>query len=208
MLRVCLTGGIASGKSLVTAQFRDLGVPVADSDEAARAVVEPGSTGLARVVETFGDDVLTDDGTLDRSALRARVFSDDDARKRLESILHPLIGEHVTTLMESWANAGETYALQSVPLLVETGMHRECTRVLVVDAPSIVQVNRLMRRDRCSAEEARAILARQASRWERLAVATDIIDNGDAVDPVIAVQPQVHALHRKLSILAHFPGAL
>lgn len=202
MLRVCLTGGIASGKSLVTERFRELGVPVADSDEAARVVVDKGSPGLSRVVDAFGDVILTAEGTLDRAALRARVFSDEDARRRLESILHPLIREHVESRLRGWAAAGETWALQSVPLLVETGMHRECARVLVVDAPEPVQIARLMRRDRCSEPEARAILERQASRWERLSAATEVIDNGDAVDPQISVYPQVAALYRKYAALA------
>jgi len=204
MLRVCLTGGIASGKSLVSDRFRALGVPVADSDEAARAVVAPGSVGLARVTEAFGAGVLNDDGTLDRRALRARVFSDADARRRLEAILHPLIRERLEQELDDWSRAGEVYAIEAIPLLVETGRPRECAHVLVVDAPVSIQIERLMRRDRCSEAEARAILDQQATRWQRLSIATEVVDNGDEVGPGISVAPQVLALHRRyLALAAH-----
>ena len=202
MLDVCLTGGIAAGKSLVAERFRALGVPVADSDAVAREVVEPGSEGLARVVSEFGADVLDADGRLDRPALRRRIFDDDEARRRLESILHPLIGERIERQLGEWAGAGHAYALRAVPLLLETGMHRSCTRVLVVDAPPSVQIRRLVQRDGESEASARAMLERQASRWERLAVAADVIDNGDDIDPDTGIGPQVLALHRKLTALA------
>lgn len=202
MLEVCLTGGIAAGKSLVAERFRTLGVPVADSDAVAREVVEPGSEGLARVVAGFGEDVLDADGRLDRPALRRRIFDDDAARRRLESILHPLIGERIERQLREWAAAGHAYALRAVPLLVETGMHRSCARVLVVDAPPSVQIRRLAQRDGESEAGARAMLERQASRWERLAVATDVIDNGDDIDPDTAIGPQVLGLHRKLTAIA------
>lgn len=202
MLDVCLTGGIASGKSLVAERFRALGTPVADSDAAARAVVAPGSTGLARVVEAFGSEVLDANGGLDRPALRRRIFSDDAARERLESILHPLIRERIETEMGEWAAQDYPYALRVIPLLMETGMHRSCGRILVVDAPCNVQIRRLMQRDGESDNDARRMLERQASRWQRLEIATDVIDNGDDVDPEIAITPQVLALHRKLTAIA------
>ncbi|MDX1609492.1 MAG: dephospho-CoA kinase [Halofilum sp. (in: g-proteobacteria)] len=206
MLEVCVTGGIAAGKSLVAARFRELGVPVADSDEAAREVVEPGSEGLARVVEAFGEELLTADGRLDRPALRRRIFDDDAARARLEGILHPLIGERIRARMDEWARAGHAYALRVVPLLVETGLHAACARVLVIDAPPPVQRARLLARDGGDPAQAERILARQATRWQRLAVATEVIDNGDAVDPAIALDPQVLALHRKYTRLAAAGG--
>ncbi len=202
MLDVCLTGGIAAGKSLVAERFRTLGVPVADSDAVAREVVEPGSEGLARVIAEFGEDLLDTDGRLDRPALRRRIFDDDEARRRLERILHPLIGERIERQLREWAAAGHAYALRVVPLLVETRMHRSCARVVVVDAPPRVQIRRLVQRDGESEAGARAMLERQASRWERLAVATDVIDNGDDVDPDTAIGPQVLALHRKLGAIA------
>lgn len=202
MLQVCLTGGIATGKSLVTERFSALGVPVADSDIAAREVVSPGSKGLAAITEAFGRDVLTRDGSLDRRALRQTIFSDDDARACLEDILHPLIREWIADRMECWERQGEVYALRAVPLLVEKGLHCSCQRILVVDAPESVQIERLIRRDGESERGARSIMARQAKRWDRLSVATDVIDNGDAVDPETSVAPQVLALHAKYLALA------
>lgn len=202
MLRVCLTGGIASGKSLVTDRFQALGAPVADSDVAARVVVEPGSRGLAGIVEAFGDGVLDAGGRLDRKALRALIFRDRDAKRRLEGILHPLIREHVTQELEAFAAHGHVYALHVIPLLVETGQPPESRHVLVVDAPPSIQIDRLIRRDRCSAKEARSIIGQQASRWQRLSIATDVIDNGDTVAPGIALDPQVLALHHKYSRIA------
>lgn len=202
MLEICLTGGIAAGKSLVTERFGALGVPVADSDLVAREVVEPGSEGRRRVIETFGADVLTADGHLDRRALRQRIFADEDARRSLEGILHPLIRARIDERMREWAERGHPYAVRAVPLLVETGAHDSCRRVLVVDAPEALQIERLRRRDGTDEEQARAILARQASRWQRLAVATEVIDNGDEVDPDTGIAPQVLALHRKYLALA------
>ena len=203
MLRICLTGGIASGKSLVSEMFASLGVPIADSDVAARAIVEPGSPGLEAVVSAFGEDMLARDGSLDRRSLRARIFSDDEARKRLESILHPLIREHVEEQLQDFANKGHAYAIRVVPLLVETESHSGCDRVVVIDAPERVQIARLIARDGGSEDDARAILARQASRWQRLKVATDVVDNGDSIAPSTGIRAQVMALDRKFRELAH-----
>lgn len=197
MLEICLTGGIAAGKSLVAERFQALGVPIADSDLVAREVVEPGSAGLDQVIEAFGEEVLTPDGRLDRGTLRRRIFDDDMARQRLETILHPLIRARIDERMREWAAQGHAYALRVVPLLVETGAHRACHYVLVVDAPPALQIARLQQRDNADEKQARTILARQATRWQRLAVATDVIDNGDEVDAETAIGPQVLALHRK-----------
>lgn len=202
MLEVCLTGGIAAGKSQVTERFRAHGVPIADSDQIAREVVEPGSEGLTRVIETFGEKVLTVDGHLDRRRLRQQIFTDEDARQALERILHPLIRSRMDERMKEWAEQDHPYALRVVPLLVETGAHQSCLRVLVVDAPQTLQIARLRQRDETDEEEARLILTRQASRWQRLAVATEVIDNGDEVDPDTSIGPQVLALHRKYLALA------
>lgn len=202
MLEICLTGGIAAGKSLVTERFQALGVPIADSDLVAREVVEPGSPGLDQVISAFGEEFLTPDGHLDREALRRRIFDDDTARQKLEAILHPLIRTRIDGFMREWSSQGHAYALRVVPLLIETGAHRTCRVVLVVDAPPALQLERLRRRDNTDEEQARAILARQATRWQRLAVATDVIDNSDAVDPETAIGPQVLALHRKYLALA------
>lgn len=202
MLEICLTGGIAAGKSLVTERFQALGVPVADSDLVAREVVKPGSPGLDQVVSAFGEEFLAPDGHLDRDALRRRIFDDDTARQQLEEILHPLIRARIDECMRGWALQGHAYALRVVPLLVETGAHSTCHFILVVDAPPVLQIDRLRRRDNTDEKQAWAILARQAARWQRLAVATDVIDNGDTVDPATAIEPQVLALHRKYLALA------
>lgn len=179
MLRVALTGGIASGKSLVAELFAARGVPVVDADVAARAVVEPGSEGLAAVVAAFGTDVLDDEGRLDRSTLRQRIFGDDEARQRLEAILHPRIRTWMAERLQAYAEAGYPWALAVIPLLVETGQQAQYDRVLVVDAPESVQRERLRRRDGTRDEEADAILRRQASRAERLRHADDVLDNSD-----------------------------
>lgn len=197
-----MTGGIATGKSLVAERFETLGVPVADSDRVAREVVEPGSDGLAQVVETFGNEILTADGRLDRPALRRRIFADDEARQTLEAILHPLIRTRIDADMQKWAEQEHAYALRVVPLLIETGSHHTCRRILVVDAPPALQIARLRQRDDTDEAQARTILSRQASRWQRLAVATEVVDNGDTVVPETAIDPQVLALHRKYLALA------
>jgi dephospho-CoA kinase len=190
-LRIGLTGGIASGKTLVSRQFATLGVPVIDTDELAREVVAPGSDGLTAIRARFGDGVLAADGTLDRRALRALVFADPDARRDLETITHP----RIRALVEARsAAAGGAYQVIVIPLLVESGRRTTVDRVLVVDCPESLQLERLLRRDGGSREQAEAILAAQATRAQRLAVADDVITNTG--DPA-AVEAAVAALHRR-----------
>jgi dephospho-CoA kinase len=172
---IAVTGGIASGKSAVCAAFARLGRAVVDADIAAREVVIPGSPGLAQVVEAFGPTVLTDTGELDRAALRARVFADPAARRRLEAILHPLIR---TRLHEQALAAAGPYVLVAIPLLAEAREpYAWLTRVLVVDVPEAMQVARVMLRDRIGRQQAMQILAAQADRGARLAIATDVLVN-------------------------------
>lgn len=201
MLVVGLTGGVASGKSLVGQYFAALGVATVDADALAREVVAPGSEGLAAVTDAFGADVVAADGTLDRAALRRRIFDDDAARVRLEGILHPRIRTLMDARIEARRGAGDAYCVAIVPLLVETGRAARYDRVLVVDAPEAVQIARLRARDGTDADAARAMLARQASRSKRLAHADDVIANGDAVAPDIGVRCQVAALDRKYRAL-------
>ena len=191
MLVVGLTGGIASGKSTVAELFAAHGVPVVDADIAAREVVAPGSEGLAAVASAFGTEVLTAAGELDRRALRARVFADDEQRLRLEAILHPLIRRR---LLEQLDALTAPYALLVAPLLLETGLDRVTGRVLVVDVPEAVQIERVMARDRVDATQARAVLASQLSREQRLAGATEVIRNDGAREDL---QAQVETLHRQ-----------
>lgn len=202
MLVIGLTGGIASGKSLAGRCFEALGVAVIDADVLAREVVEPGSDGLEAVIEAFGDGMLTADGTLDRAALRRRIFDDDDARQRLEAILHPRIRALMDARVEARRTTGDPYCVTVVPLLIETGRDACCDRVLVVDAPEPVQIARLQARDGTDASAARAMLARQSPRAARIARADDVIANGDAVPPDIGMRCQVAALDRKYRALA------
>jgi dephospho-CoA kinase len=174
-MRVGLTGGVASGKSTVAALLRELGAVVVDSDTLAREVVEPGTPGLAAVVEAFGPGVLTADGRLDRPALGAVVFGDQPARRRLEGILHPLIRARAAEL-EAAAPAG-TVEVHDIPLLVETGQADRFDAVVVVDVPVETQVARMVRDRGMSREDALARVKAQASREERLAVATQVVEN-------------------------------
>lgn len=206
MLVIGLTGGIASGKTSVTDRFAALGVPVIDADVLAREVVAPGSEGLAAVIEAFGSDYLDASGGLDRARLRERIFSDEEARRQLESIVHPRIGTLRQQRLSEARRAGAPYCINAVPLLLETGLDAQCDRVLVVDAPEAVQIQRIQARDGGDAERARAILARQSERWQRLQRADDVIDNGDEVPADTALAPQVQALDRKYRRLAAQSG--
>lgn len=195
-LRVGLTGGIASGKSTVANLFAELGVPVIDTDVIARQIVEPGKPALAEIVSAFGDDILTDDGRLDRAAMRRIVFSDDARRRELEAILHP--GIRAETMAQS-ATAEGPYHVIVVPLLAESPMQDSMDRILVVDVPESVQLDRLLARDSESREQARRIIAAQVSRADRLAIADDIIRNDGALADT---GRQVRDLHRRYLALA------
>lgn len=172
-----VTGGVASGKSEVTRRFEALGITVADADVAARAAVAPGSAGLEAVVEAFGRSVLAPDGSLDRAAMRQRVFGDETARRLLESIIHPRVRAE---LQRECEEAKGPYAVAAVPLLAEGGgraAYPWLQRILVVDVPPDVQRSRLMLRDGIDATLAERMIGAQASRTQRLAVADDVIVN-------------------------------
>jgi dephospho-CoA kinase len=199
-LRIGLTGGIASGKSTVERRFAELGVPVIDADDSARAVVARGTSGLAAVVERFGAGVLTPQGELDRRELRSLIFSDVARRKELEAILHPLIR---ADMEERSSQATGPYIVLSIPLLVEGNSRGRWDRVLVVDADESLQVARLMSRDAVSEAEARAALAAQASRAARLAAADDVLVNSGTVADL---RQAVDLLHRRyLQLAADMP---
>jgi dephospho-CoA kinase len=188
---VGLTGGIASGKTTVSNLFAALGVPVFDADQIAREVVAAGTPLRAELFDRFGPSIRTPDGELDRTALRRIVFEDIVRRRELESLLHPAIRTRTEQLS---ARAGGPYQVHVVPLLVETGSADRFTRVLVIDCPESLQLERLMARSHVCDAEARAMLAAQASRAERLAVADDVISNDGAAT---ALAPQVAALHER-----------
>ncbi len=174
-MRVGLTGGVASGKSSVSAILRELGAVVVDADALAREVVGPGTPGLAAVVTAFGPEVLGPDGALDRARLGALVFADADRRTTLEAIVHPLVRARAAEL-EASAPAGAV-VVHDIPLLVETGQAASFDAVLVVDVPVEVQVSRAVRDRGWSEDEARSRIAAQASREDRLAAATYVVDN-------------------------------
>lgn len=194
---VGLTGGIAAGKTAVARRFEALGVPVHDADVAAREVIEPGSEGLAAIVATFGPDVLAADGRLDRSAMRQRIFAEPAAKQVLEAIIHP----RVRAWLQEHARADhDPYCLLAIPLLAENIDHyRWIDRVLLVDAPEAVQLDRLVQRDHIDASLARRMLEQQASRAQRQAIADDLIDNsGNETE----LERKVEALHRRYLELA------
>jgi dephospho-CoA kinase len=194
--RIALTGGVASGKSTVARLFETLGARLIDTDQIARDVVAAPSPVLDRLTLRFGSGILTPDGTLNRAQLRQLIFSDQAARKDLETIMHPAI--RAATTAQSRA-AGGPYQLIAVPLLLETGTQGDYDRVLVIDCDPAVQLKRLLLRDEMSTETARGILAAQADRASRLTIAHDVIRNdGD----VAALAPQVEALHRQYLALS------
>lgn len=194
---VAVTGGIASGKSVLTAQFETIGVPVADADVAARAVVEPGTPALVEIADTFGPTVLDPAGRLDRRAMRERVFAEPGARKALEAIVHPRVREWLRDAVARW---GEPYGLLIVPLLAENAAsYAWVDRVLVVDVPEQVQIERLMARDGIDRTLAEAMLAAQASREQRLAIADDL---HDATAPLAELATEVADRHARYMELA------
>ncbi|MEY4760845.1 MAG: hypothetical protein RLZZ200_701 [Pseudomonadota bacterium] len=195
-MRIGLTGGIASGKSTVAALFEQLGVPVIDTDQIARDIVSPGSPALTEIARRFGPSILDAQGRLDRRTLRRIVFADAAARTDLEAITHPAI--HAETERRCRV-AGGAYQLVAVPLLAEKGLKRRYDRVLVVDCDPSVQRLRLQLRDGSSPEEVDAILAAQAGRHARLALADDVIRNDADLRHLAS---EVATLHERYSRLA------
>ena len=191
---IALTGGIASGKTTVADLLGQRGAVLIDSDVLAREVVEPGTPGLARIVERFGPGVLADDGALDRAALGRVVFADDAARADLNAIVHPLVRARREELRA--ATQPGDLVVSVIPLLVETGGEAEFDAVVVVDVPVEQQVSRLMARNGYTRAEAEARVAAQASREERLRVATHVIDNAGTQ---AATERQVEELVRTLA---------
>jgi dephospho-CoA kinase len=198
--RVALTGGIASGKSTVADLFADLGVPVIDTDLIARQVVAPGQPALEEIVARFGPGVLDAEGGLDRRRMRERIFSDPEARRGLEAILHPAIRAEME---RQSAAAGGAYQLLVIPLLAEGGRRDHVDRVLLVDVPEELQLERLAGRDRVTAAQARASLEAQATRAQRLEIADDVISN---TGPVDELRSKVAALHSNYLALAETAG--
>ena len=179
-MRVGLTGGVASGKSTVSAILRELGAVVIDADELAREVVARGTPGLDQVVAAFGADVLTPDGDLDRAKVGSIVFADEARRRELEAIVHPLVFERIVELEQAAPDGA--LVVHDIPLLAESGRADTFDAVLVVDAPPELQVERMVRDRGWSREDAEARIAAQAGREERLAIATHVIDNSGSLE--------------------------
>jgi len=195
-LRIGLTGGIASGKTTVSNQLAELGAGIIDTDLIAREVVAPGTPGLTAVIADFGDELLRDDGALDRSALRARVFANPDEKSRLEAMLHPLIRAAALDRVES--TPGD-YLVFVVPLLIETDFAELVDRILVVDCPPELQQQRLMQRDNESRGASARLIAGQIERDRRLARADDVIVNDGSL---ARLRKAVEALHHRYLRLA------
>ncbi|MNS35712.1 Dephospho-CoA kinase [compost metagenome] len=190
MYVVAITGGIGSGKTTVANQFAALGIEVVDADLIAREVVEPGTPALAAIASHFGPGILDEQGRLDRRALRERIFSDPAAKSWLNALLHPIIRSE---MLRQCAAANSPYCLLVVPLLVENRLTELADRVLVIDVDEATQIERTCRRDGVSREQAQAILASQASRTERLAMADDVLDNQSGTTETI--RERILALH-------------
>ena len=196
-LVVALTGGVAAGKSAVARRFEALGVPVHDADVAAREVIAPSSDGLAEVAAAFGHDALDKTGQLDRAAMRRRVFADPAARGTLEAIIHPRVR---TWLRERVAAERAPYCLLAIPLLTENiAEYRWVDRVLLVDVPESVQLDRLIARDGIDEALALRMIGQQATRAERLALADDVIENSADES---ALDAAVTSLHKRYLALA------
>lgn len=196
MFVIGLTGGVASGKSAVAACFARRGITVVDADQVSRDVVAPGQPLLQELAQLAGVEILDAQGALDRGTLRQRLFADTTLRHAVEALLHPAIG---MAMGQQLALAQGPYAMLMVPLLIETGGEKMVDRVLVVDCPEAVQLERLMARDAMTEEGAAAMLAAQASREQRLAKADDVIDNTGSLDMLDRAVEALHALYGRMA---------
>ncbi len=195
-----ITGGIGSGKSTVADLLVARGAALVDTDRLAHALTEPGGAAIDAIRAAFGDGVIAADGRMDRAAMRAIAFADPTARRRLEAILHPMIRARTRHEIDAAVRDGAPYVLVAVPLLVESGDWRgRYDRVLVVDCPPEVQIERVVRRNGLPRAQIEAILAAQASRAQRLAAADDVIDNGGPPDALAAQVERLHETYVGLS---------
>ena len=189
---VGLTGGIGSGKSAATAIFEKLGIDIIDADEVARDVVEVGSEGLRQIAEHFGETILLEDGSLNRAALREKVFAAEEEKHWLNGLLHPLIRSRMQQLI---SESTSPYCILSVPLLVENKLTKMCNHVVVVDCPEAIQLERALKRDGSTEQTIKSIMASQATRKERIDAANDVLDNSTTLE---ALASQISTLHQKL----------
>ena len=191
MFIVGLTGGIGSGKSAATEKFLSFDINIVDADDASRTVVKKGRSALAQIEEHFGKGILTNDGTLNRSKLRKIILSDLKEKSWLESLLHPKIGEQIN---KELAESSSPYTVFVAPLLLETKSHLKCSRILVVDVPMEIQIERTILRDKVSEDHVKRIIAAQMNREERLKKADDVLLNTGTIQEL---QEQIIKFHKK-----------
>lgn len=196
MLKIGLTGGIGSGKTVVSERFAALGIAIVDADLVARYCVAPGTRALQEIAAHYGDDIIRPDGMLDRAALRQRVFSDANERRWLENLLHPLIGARI---QEELSMVDTAYAMLVSPLLLETNQASLVDRILLVDVPEEIQIRRTMARDGGNRQQAEQILTAQMSRQERRASADDLLLNDGSLAELDARLKILHAQYLKLA---------
>ena len=191
MLIIGLTGGIGSGKSVASDKFKSLGITIVDADVASRTVVEPGKPALKEIEDHFGSGIITAEGKLDRNNLREIIATDPEERKWLESVLHPKIGEQIT---KEISESTSVYTLFVAPLLLETNSQEMCSRVVVVDVPKEVQIQRTAKRDKVSPNQVEQMVAAQMEREKRLEKADDVLLNSGTIEDL---EKQVEELHKK-----------
>tara|TARA_B100001741_G_scaffold210000_1_gene173721 strand:- start:650 stop:1246 length:597 start_codon:yes stop_codon:yes gene_type:complete len=196
MFVVGLTGGIGSGKTVASDRFEELGVKVVDADIASRVVVEIGKPALSSIEGQFGSDVISDDGSLNRAKLREIIFKDDEAKSWLESLLHPLIGQHI---LDEIASATSRYVILVSPLLFETTQFQMCNRTLLIDVPKDIQILRTAKRDKVPESQVEKIIASQMDRDQKIGKADDVIVNDGEIGDLISKIDKFHQRYIELA---------
>ena len=196
MFVVGLTGGIGSGKTVASDRFEELGVKVVDADIASRVVVEIGKPALSSIEGEFGSDVISDDGSLNRAKLREIIFKDDEAKSWLESLLHPLIGQHI---LDEIASATSRYVILVSPLLFETTKFQMCNRTLLIDVPKDIQILRTAKRDKVPESQVEKIIASQMDRDQKISKADDVIVNDGEIGDLISKIDKIHQRYIELA---------
>lgn len=196
MFVVGLTGGIGSGKTVASDRFEELGVKVVDADIASRVVVEIGKPALSSIEAKFGSDVILDDGSLNRAKLREIIFKDDEAKSWLESLLHPLIGQHI---LDEIASATSRYVILVSPLLFETTQFQMCNRTLLIDVPKDIQILRTAKRDKVPESQVEKIIASQMDRDQKIGKADDVIVNDAEISDLISKIDKIHQRYIELA---------
>ena len=196
MFVVGLTGGIGSGKTVASDRFEELGIKVVDADIASRVVVEIGKPALSSIEGEFGSDVISDDGSLNRAKLREIIFKDDEAKSWLESLLHPLIGQHI---LDEIASATSRYVILVSPLLFETTQFQMCNRTLLIDVPKDIQILRTAKRDKVPESQVEKIIASQMDRDQKIGKADDVIVNDGEIGDLISKIDKIHQRYIELA---------